>query len=346
MFWIILAGVLSLPGMLVLVVTIPIVALLSLPALVLLLIRKPTKSTSMRDRRVIVSGGSSGIGKAIAIEAAKRGVSEVVILARNEVRLEAAKKEIVAVNPAVTVKSISVDVSDAPALVNVASIIFEKDTRKMTHVFCCAGEAYPEYFHKIASAVHASTTKTNQLGSIYMAQAILPHMEAGSITFTSSMAGQLGAFGYSSYSPTKFALRGFAECLHIEYSNRPIHIQVAYPPDTNTPCFEKENKTKPEETRLISETAGLAEPADIGQTMLLSALKDNPPFSVYFSFDGWLVSSLTAGFSPISTLSDAVSQVCGMSLIRWVSLLYLQYWHHVIRTYQSKTNPSTESKSD
>ena len=298
---------------------------------------------------------AKGIGKAIALEAAKQGVSEIVIIARDVARLEAAKKEIQAAVccETSTVNALSADVSNVDAVETAAKSIFAQGTEEMTHVFCCAGEPYPEYFENVSSETFVKLTNVNQLGSIYTAQKMLPHMQAGSITFCSSMAGQLGVFGYASYCPTKFALRGFAETLHMELCNKPVHVQLAFPPDTNTPCYEKENLTKPEETRLISEVAGLADPRDVGKTMFQEAIKEKPSFNVYFSFDGWLVSTLTAGFSPATTLKDAVSQITVMSLARWISLFYLKDWHRIIRNYQSSrpkedsaTSGSESVKSD
>jgi 3-dehydrosphinganine reductase len=59
----------------------------------------------------------------------------------------------------------------------------------------------------------------NYLGAVYTTRAVIRGMKArkrGRIVLVSSQAGQLGVFGYSAYSPTKFALRGLAECLQME----------------------------------------------------------------------------------------------------------------------------------
>jgi 3-dehydrosphinganine reductase len=82
------------------------------------------------------------------------------------------------------------------------------------------------------------------------------------MTLTSSAAGQVGVFGFTAYAPTKFALRGFAECLHMELSTQPISIQLAFPPDTNTPGYQQEQQLKPRECHLISESTGLYESSE------------------------------------------------------------------------------------
>lgn len=276
------------------------------------------------------------------MESAQRNdVAEIVILARNRTRLEAAQKEIESTidgNKKIRVRSVSTDITDPKELAEAAKTIFVNNKMATTHLFCCAGDAYAEYFENISSDVFTKLCKVNQLGSMYTAQQILPYMETGTITFCSSMAGQVGVFGYASYSPTKFALRGFTECLHMELLNKPIHVQIAYPPDTDTPCFERENKTKPIETHSISESTNLAQPEEIGRIMLRKALAKNPPFNVYFNFDGFLLCTLTSGFSPVTTLIDAVGQVAAMSLIRVVSLFYLKDWHRIIQACQAKSS--------
>lgn len=59
----------------------------------------------------------------------------------------------------------------------------------------------------------------NYLGTVYVTRAVVPQMKArraGRIVFVSSQAGQLGLYGYTGYSASKFALRGFAEALQME----------------------------------------------------------------------------------------------------------------------------------
>jgi 3-dehydrosphinganine reductase len=363
-FTIVLRGILALPALLVLVVTAPIVAILSVPALALFLFRKPAACRKTLEaaklRHAVVTGGSSGIGLSIARDCVKRGFKRVTIVARNVERLEEAKKSLqelakennkdTKAKTTIEIQALSVDVSDPAALLKVAPKIFDKydapeknettSNKFATYLFCCAGTSYPEYFENVPSATFASIVNTNQLGVIYTVQAFLPRMQAGTIVLCSSICGQIGVFGYTSYAPSKFALRGFAECLHAELCNSPIHVQVAYPPDTDTQGFEIENETKPHETRLISEQGGLAKPEDVAKVMVAKAIAKNPPFGVYFTFDAWMLTALTAGFGPVSSLLDAVSQIAGGPLFRFISLFYLQDWWDTIRRYQNEKKAS------
>ena len=76
----------------------------------------------------------------------------------------------------------------------------------------------------------------------------------GHLCFVSSTAGLLGVYGYTAYSPTKFALRALAEALRSEVAPDRIRVSVVYPPDTDTPGFALENEVKPPETAAISAT--------------------------------------------------------------------------------------------
>jgi hypothetical protein len=75
-----------------------------------------------------------------------------------------------------------------------------------------------------------------------------------SIVGVSSAAGLVGVFGYSAYSPTKFAVRGFLETLRAELAPYGIHVGCSFPPDTDTPQLADEEQYKPKETKAISGT--------------------------------------------------------------------------------------------
>ena len=77
----------------------------------------------------------------------------------------------------------------------------------------------------------------------------------GRIVLISSGAALMGIFGYGSYGPSKFAVRGLAETLRAELTRDNVAVSVVYPPDTETPMLEEENKTKPAETKLITALA-------------------------------------------------------------------------------------------
>lgn len=290
MWQLILAGVLGLPGLLLSAMVAPVIALLSLPSLYCLLHggggsekkKKHNNNTTPPPRgptHAIISGGSSGIGLALAHELLRKpggDVKQITLLARNLEKLEAAKESLLkssSNNSSITINIRSVDVTDYTSLEEcMGGLSFEAEDYVV--VWNCAGYAYPCEFLKTPLDQFRKQVETNQLGSIYLTRAILPHLiqcQKATIVFTSSGAGQLGVYGYTSYAPTKYALRGFAETLHMELQGIAPHVsvQVAFPVDTDTPGYHQELLTAPKITQKLSETAALATPESLSIIILL-----------------------------------------------------------------------------
>jgi len=355
MLKLILAGILGIPCLLVAVITAPILAILSIPSLLLLLFRKDqndVSTTTTAKTHVIIIGGSRGIGLAIAKECAKKkDISKITILARNKTKLDEAKKYIIkeaSYVPFTTMEAeaISVSVTDYSALEKISRKITKKEER--TIIFNCAGIPYTTEYDRIPIEVYDELVQTNLIGSMYVTRAFPPLMVNGCLVFCSSAAGQVGMYGYTAYSPTKFALRGFAEALHAELirSKPGVSIQVAFPVDTDTPGYAEEKKMMPEITKVLNATAGLATPEDTAKVMVCNAFAKNPNFQVHFTLAGWMLSNLTAGMSPVSNLSDAVVQVALSGLFRLISLFILNDWWMTIRKFRSKEKNNTENHDD
>ncbi|MCU0524687.1 MAG: SDR family oxidoreductase [Elainella sp. Prado103] len=210
----------------------------------------------MSRPHALITGGSSGIGQATAIRFAGQGFN-VTIVARDPIKLAAAKTAIEQSHPQVQVLSLTADVaqrSEIEAAVQQSIEQFGAPTVLVT----CAGIAHPGYFRALPIEVFEQTMAVNYFGSLYCIRAALPAMEAqrqGHIVLVSSGAGLIGIYGYTPYSPSKFALRGLAEALRGELKVWGIGVSVIYPPDTDTPQLAAENLTKPPETKQITATA-------------------------------------------------------------------------------------------
>ncbi|KAF7245151.1 3-ketodihydrosphingosine reductase [Varanus komodoensis] len=233
-----------------------------------------------------VTGGSSGIGKSIAIECFKQGAF-ITIIARNENRLMETKKEIekFSVNDKQVVQSISVDVSKDGT--NVARVLKQAQEKlgPVDMLINCAGTSVNAKFEDLDISKFEQLMAINYLGSIYPTRAVVTTMKErrmGRIVFVSSQAGQVGVFGYTAYSATKFALRGLAEALQMEVKPYNIYITVAYPPDTDTPGYAEENKHKVLETKLISEASSICQPDYVARIIVKDAI-----FSLNFSPAGY-----------------------------------------------------------
>ncbi|MDZ8079012.1 MAG: SDR family oxidoreductase [Nostoc sp. SerVER01] len=215
-------------------------------------------STNFDQKHAIITGGSSGIGKATAQLLASEG-AHISIVARNQTKLEAAKAEIEALraHPNQRVIAISADVADRVQAQQALKTAIDQ-IGFVNLLITSAGIAQPGYFQQLSTEVFERTMAVNYFGSLYCIRAALPPMQQqrqGDIVLISSGAGLIGIYGYTTYSPTKFALRGLAESLRGELKLMGVNVSIVYPPDTDTPQLEEENKTKPIETQIITGTA-------------------------------------------------------------------------------------------
>ncbi len=228
----------------------------------------------MKNKLVFITGGSSGIGLAIAKAFAKQG-NNLILFARTAAKLESAKQDIERINPTSNVSFYTVDISDY----NNAKTIFEKaifENGIPDILINCVGIAQPDYFENITPEIFDKTIKTNLYATWNACSVVIPFMEkkGGHIVNTSSIAGFLGVFGYTDYCMSKFGIIGFSEALRQEMSQFNIKVSVLCPPDTDTPGLHEENKTKPKETQAISGNAKLQHPDFIANALLKGLQQD------------------------------------------------------------------------
>lgn len=214
--------------------------------------------SSFEQQHVMITGGSSGIGKALALKLARAG-AHISIIARTSTTLDAAKNEVetARAHSAQRVLALKADVAVAAEVTAaIETAIAQLGPPDM--LIASAGIAHPGNFRDLPLSVFEQTMATNYFGSLYCIKAVLPAMEqrrTGTIVLISSGAGLVGLYGYTPYSPSKFALRGLAESLRGELKQSGIHLAIAYPPDTDTPQLQAENRTKPLATQMITATA-------------------------------------------------------------------------------------------
>ncbi|XP_012233007.1 3-dehydrosphinganine reductase isoform X2 [Linepithema humile] len=232
---------------------------------------------NVKNKHVVITGGSSGIGKHVAIIAAKHGAN-VTIIARDIQRLEATKNEILHAcenKDVQRVEYLSLDIGANYENVEKAVADLERTMGPIYMLVNCAGTAI---CGKIEDTTLDSLNKMiniNFLGAYYCIKAVAQRMKAsreGMIVLTSSQAAMLGIFGYSAYCSTKFALRGLAESIAMELQPYNVSVTLCLPPDTDTPGFAAEELSKPLETRLISQAAKLVTPDVVADKLFKDAL--------------------------------------------------------------------------
>jgi short-subunit dehydrogenase len=188
---------------------------------------KEVKRNIFKDKVVIITGASSGIGRATAIEFARNG-SKVVLAARSAPKLESLEKEITDLG--------------AEALACVTDVSHEDECRKMVEAAVRkfgtidilvnnAGISMKALFDDVDISVLKRLMDVNFWGTVYCTKYALPYIVSnrGSIVGVSSTAGFHGLPGRTGYSASKFAMHGFLETLRIENLKKNLHVMIIAP---------------------------------------------------------------------------------------------------------------------
>lgn len=179
----------------------------------------------------------------------------------------------------------------------------------------------------------------NLMGTFHLIKAALPAMKArtretrlpASIAIMSSQAGQVGVYGYTAYSASKFALTGLAESLQHEVISDNIHVSLIFPPDTETPGFAEELKKRPEITTIIAGSSGGMK-ADAVSKKALNGIKSGR-FIVPCNFEGAMLAVATSGLTPQSSPLMAFVEVIGAGLMRFAALCFQWNWFSTIESW-------------
>jgi 3-dehydrosphinganine reductase len=250
-----------------------------------------SKPTSFTGKRVFITGGSSGIGKAIAADLLDAG-AHVCIAARGQARLDEALTELRtrARKPTQIVTCLALDVGDREAVDAAAPVILERLGGSIDILINNAGVTYPAAILDTPPELFESIMRVNYLGTVHVTRALLPSMiaaGAGQIVIVSSLAGVIGIYGYTAYSASKFALAGFAESLRQDLLVHGIGVSVVFPPDTDTPMLAEENRIKPAQTHAIAGKVASLRPEFVAQATLVGLAKRRhhivPGFASKFS---------------------------------------------------------------
>ena len=226
--------------------------------------------TYFSEKLVFITGGSSGIGLALARKLFSYGAN-VVIIARNSEKLEDARRDIeqFKVSSGQFIRCLSADVSNSA---NLSRIIPQamKESGTPDILINSAGIINNDYLGKISYDTFDAIMKINLYGTRNMIAEVLPAMKngGGHIVIISSAAGLMGMCGYTAYGTSKFALVGFAECLRGELKQQGISLTVVCPPEVDTPMLLDEMKTIPSEIRILKNMSGQLKPEFVAARVL------------------------------------------------------------------------------
>ncbi len=181
----------------------------------------------MRDKVVLITGGTSGIGRATALACGQAGV-KVAFTGRNEARLAETAAELATLGVAhLAIRAdVGVEADSERAVAETVAAFGRLDI-----LINNAGISMRALFRDADLDVIRQLMQTNFFGTVYATKFALPYITAakGSIVGISSIAGYRGLPGRTGYSASKFAMHGFLEALRTELLPQGVHVLLACP---------------------------------------------------------------------------------------------------------------------
>lgn len=179
----------------------------------------------MKNKVVVITGASSGIGRALAKEFASLG-SKLALAARRTELLEKLQDEL----SDTEIFILKTDVSNE----NDCRLLMDETIKRFGKIDVLinnAGISMRANFEDVDLKVIHQLMDVNFYGTVYCTKYALPHLlkTKGSLVGVISIAGYVGLPGRTGYSASKFAIRGFLDTIRIENLNKGLHVLVAAP---------------------------------------------------------------------------------------------------------------------
>ncbi|KAJ3885238.1 oxidoreductase [Lentinula edodes] len=273
-----------------------------------------------RGQHCYVTGGSSGLGLAVAIALTRRG-AHVSIIARNEERLMNALGEMEKVRTNANQKLQTFSFS----LTNAESSSMALEAASQAHdgvpphaVFLCAGTSTPGFFvEEDAKSLQRGMENTywvQAYSALAYTKQIVHRKTPGKLIFVSSLLGYMSIIGYSSYAPGKHALRGLAETLRSELLLYDCSVHIMFPGNINSPGLIEENRFKPKITLELESTSKPESPQVLAESLINGVQRGE--FHITADILGDIFRSSTIGATPHNNvILDGVYATIG-----WIGL--------------------------
>lgn len=215
---------------------------------------------NFNQKIVIITGASSGIGHASAIQFAKNG-AKLILVSRNMEKLNKISEDLKKFN--VSPFIIECDVSDKTQVNKISKIILDR-FGTVDILVNNAGFAIYGSVNKLTVEEIESQMATNYFGMVYFIKNFLPSMikkKSGHIVNVASVAASFGLPGIAPYCASKFAILGFSEGLKHELKGTGVGITIVSPIMVRTNFFNHpsfKNMPKYSVTSLSPETVAKA----------------------------------------------------------------------------------------
>jgi NAD(P)-dependent dehydrogenase (short-subunit alcohol dehydrogenase family) len=196
----------------------------------------------LSEKVALITGGSSGIGRATALRLAGHG-AHLVVAARNTAALDDVVHEI---------EKTGAQGRGSRALAVTADVTRAEDCRQAVEatvaqfgrldiLLCSAGLSMRTYFENSDLAAMEQVVRVNFLGTLYATHFALPHVKKsrGSLVAMSSLTGLRGIPSYALYGATKYAVQGLYDSLRLELGRDGVHVGVVSPGFVDTPLRDR-----------------------------------------------------------------------------------------------------------
>jgi NAD(P)-dependent dehydrogenase (short-subunit alcohol dehydrogenase family) len=217
-----------------------------------------THAFDLQDQQALVTGATSGLGRAIALQLARQG-AEVLVHGRDAQR---GAETVAAITSASgRARFVAADLSDPADLQRLVDSIGEVDVLVNNAGFSWFGPT-PDLDVKTFDALFASNVRA----PFFLVAAFAPKMAAkgnGSIVNVSSMAGQIGLSGAAAYGATKATLSSMTRAWAAEFSPSGVRVNAVAPGPVYTDGADAERTTKLGTTTLLHRAAGAEEIAEV-----------------------------------------------------------------------------------
>jgi len=208
------------------------------------------------NQLIVITGGSSGVGKALAQKLSAKGAN-LALIARDPKKLSLARDELLRLaSTGRRVEVFSCDVSD-PGAVSKSFAQIAEQMGPPDVLINSAGILKEGYFEKLPLEVFRSIMDINFFGTLHCIQSALPYFKQkaeGRIVNICSSGGLMSAFGYSAYCSSKFAVTGLTNTLREELKPENIKIHLACPAEFGSPMVDELNTYRTLENRTVVQT--------------------------------------------------------------------------------------------
>lgn len=198
----------------------------------------------LQGKTALVTGASRGIGRAIALELARQGISRLLLVARNETQLVALADEIQSFG--VEAISLPVDLTQSTSINKTIAQSWQQ-YGPIDLLINCAGVAYQAPFLQIKLPKVYEEISLNLMGMVTVTSLLarrMAHRGQGTIVNVSSLMGKIAAPTFSTYSATKFAILGFTQALRRELASHNVNVVALLPSLTDTDMVREQQRFK------------------------------------------------------------------------------------------------------